>query len=209
MRTNLYAVDLTSKLYTVDPATGSVGLIGPCGMANVTDIAFHGPTLYGVSFSQLLRLNAYTGAATVIGATSFTTNGLAVAEDGIIYAGALGQLITLNPVTGAGTAVGSFGGGMTSSGDLVFDANGVLYGALNSGGGVVLARINRGTGAATVIGATGLTAVYGLAIDCCRLFGGTATGDFLSLNAATGAATVIGKNSINMAGMTARSCCCS
>jgi hypothetical protein len=178
-------------------------------MASVTDIAFHGPTLYGVSFSQLLRLNADTGAATAVGAIGFSTNGLAVSEEGTIYAGAVGQLITVNPVTGAGTAVGSFGGGMTSSGDLVFDANGVLYGALNSGGGVVLARINRTTGAATVIGSTGAVTVFGLAIHCCHLFGGTATGDFLSLNAATGASTVIGKNSINMAGMASRCCCCS
>lgn len=210
MRTNLYVADLTSKLFTVDPATGSIGLVGNCGMANVTDIAFHGPTLYGVSFSQLLRLNPDTGLAAVIGGIGFSTNGLAVAEDGTIYAGTTnGQLITVNPVSGAGTLVGAFGGGLLSGGDLVFDANGVLYGALTSGGNTVLARVNRATGAATVIGTTGIPNVYGLAITCCRMFGGTASGDLLSVNVATGLATVIGKSNIVMGGMAARCCCCS
>lgn len=210
MRSHLYVTDLTTNLYTVDPATGSAGLVGPTGMASITDIAFHGPTLYGVTFSQLVRLNPDTGAAVVIGpAFNYSTNGLAVSEEGTIYAGTTGgQLITINPGTGAATLVGSFGGGMTSSGDLVFDDHGVLYGALNHGSGVVLAKINRSTGAATIIGPTGFSTVYGLAIHCCRFFGGTSSGELLSLNAATGQGTVIGKNTIFMGGMSARSCCC-
>lgn len=208
MRTSLYVTDLVSRLYTLDPATGSAGLVGPTSMANVTDIAFHGPTLYGVSFSQFLRLNPDTGAATVIGNIGFSTNGLAVSEEGIVYAGTTaGQLIKINPVTGIGTLIGAFGGGMTSGGDLVIDANGVMYGALNSGGSVALARIDRNTGAATVIGSTGFNDVYGLAIHCCRLYGCRFTGELLSINAATGAGTVIGKNAVGMGGMTARCCC--
>jgi outer membrane protein assembly factor BamB len=179
-------------------------------MASITDIAFHGPTLYGVTFSQLVRLNPDTGAAVVVGpAFAFTTNGLAVSEEGTIYAGTTaGQLITINPATGTATLIGLFGGGMTSSGDLVLDDNGVLYGALNQGANVVLAKINRTTGVATVIGPTGFSTVYGLAIDCCRFFGGTSAGELLSLNAATGQATLIGKNTIFMGGMSARPCCC-
>jgi hypothetical protein len=210
MRSQLYVTDLTSNLYTVDPATGSAGLVGPTGMASITDIAFHGPTLYGVTFSQLVRLNPDTGAAVVIGPPfAYSTNGLAVSEEGTIYAGTNGgQLITINPVTGAATLIGLFGGGMNSSGDLVFDDNGVLYGALNQGVNVVLAKINRNTGAATVIGPTGFSTVYGLAIHCCRFFGGTSAGELLSINAASGQATVIGKNTILMGGMSARPCCC-
>ena len=88
----LYVVDPVSRLYTLDSATGSTRIVGPVGVANVTDIAFHGPTLYGVSFTQFLRLDPDTGAGTVIGATGFSTNGLAVASDGRIYAAAGGQL---------------------------------------------------------------------------------------------------------------------
>lgn len=204
----IYVVDPASRLHTLDPVTASPNLVGPVGIANVTDIAFHGPTLYGVSFAQFLRLNPNTGAGTVIGAVGFSTNGLAVASDGKIYAGTTaGQLIWINPVTGAGTLIGNFGGGLTSSGDLAFDSNDVLYGALNSGGSVVLARINQSTGVATTIGPTGLSTVYGLAFFCCRLYGTTANGELVDINAASGKATVIGKNALTQWGMTARPCC--
>lgn len=208
MSGRLYVVDPTSRLYTLDPATASPRLVGPVGIGNVTDIAFHGPTLYGVSFSQLLRLDPATGAGTVIGAIGFSTNGLAVASDGTLYASTLaGELIRINPVSGAGTLVGSFGGGLVSSGDLALDSNDVLFGALASGGTAVLAQINRTTGAATVIGATGFGVVYGLAFSCCRLYGTSGGGELLDINVATGKATVIGKNTLSQWGMTARPCC--
>lgn len=204
----LYAADPASRLYTLDPVTASPRLVGNVGISSVTDIAFHGPTLYGVTFSQFLRLDPETGTGSVIGPIGFSANGLAVASDGRIYAAALGQLITINPVTGAGTLVGNFGGGMTSSGDLVFDSNDVLYGALSSGASVVLARIDHSTGAATPIGSTGVSTVYGLAFCCCRLLGATANGELLNINAASGQATVIGRNSLTQWGLAARPCCC-
>jgi hypothetical protein len=205
----LHVVDPASNLHTIDPATASPRTVGSIGTANVTDIAFHGPTLYGVSFSQLLRIDPDTAAGTAIGAIGFTTNGLAVAADGMIYAGTTaGELITVNPVTGAGTLVGGFGGGLTSSGDLVLDSNDVLYGALDQAGTVVLARIDPANGAATVIGPTGHPAVYGLAFLCCHLFGTTERGELLHINVASGAATVVGTNGLRQWGMAARPCCC-
>ena len=74
-------------------------------------------------------------------------------------------------MTGAGTLVGAFGSGLSSSGDLTFDSNDSLFAALAQGGTVMLARIDRGSGAATVIGPTGVPNVYGLAFHCCRLYG--------------------------------------
>jgi sugar lactone lactonase YvrE len=205
----LYVVDPVSNLYTVDPATASTRQVGTVGIGNVTDIAFHGPTLYGVSFSQLLRLDPDTGVGTSIGAIGFTTNGLAVAADGTIYAGTTpaGQLVQINPVTGAGTLVGTFGAGLSSSGDLAFDSNDRLFGALDQGGTVVLASIDPSSGAATVIGPTGVPNVYGLAFHCCRLYGTTDAGELADINVASGSATVIGKNTLTQWGMTAQSCC--
>ncbi|MFN0100659.1 MAG: hypothetical protein ACKV2U_01075 [Bryobacteraceae bacterium] len=178
------------------------------GIASVTDIAFHGPTLYGLTFTLFLRLNPDTGAGTVVGPTGFSANGLAVASDGRIYAGAGGQLITINPVTGAGTLVGNFGGGLVSSGDLAFDSNDVLYGALMSGTNGILARIDRTTGVATSIGSTGVSDMYGLAFCCCRLLGASSGGALLDINAATGQATLVGKNSLTQWGLAVRPCCC-
>lgn len=211
MRSHLYVTDLASNLFTVDPATGSFGLVGPTGMA-LTDIAFHGPTLYGITSHQLVRLNPDTGAAVAIGPPfGPTTNGLAVSEEGTIYAGAGGQLLTIDPATGALIGLPlNFGGGLTSGGDLVLDDNGVLYGTLNAGGGVSLFKINRTTGQAKLIGATGYSTVNGLAFHCCKLFGCTSAGELLSLSLVNGHATLIGTADppFVMGGMSARRCCC-
>jgi outer membrane protein assembly factor BamB len=212
MRTHLYVSDLSNNLYTLDPATGSAGLIGPTSGTLIFDIAFHGPTLYAFSpsSSKLLRLNPDTGAVvwTAPNSSTFGANGLAVAEDGTIYASGGGQLAWIDPVSGAGHVVGPFGGGLTSSGDLAFDANGNLYGALDSSSGSVLAKINRANGTAQQIGPIGVANVWGLAIHCCMFFGCTAQGELISINAATGHGAVIGKNGIQMGGMSARYCCC-
>lgn len=205
----LFIVDANSRLFTLDPASASPRAVGAIGVPQVTDIAFHGPTLYGVSFSQFLRINPSTGAGTVVGNIGFQTNGLAVSSDGTIFAGTtVGQLIRINPATGAGTLVGNFGGGLVSSGDLAFDSNDVLFGALSSGGTGNLARINTTTGAATVIGPMGVNTVYGMAFFCCRLYGSTSGGDLLHINMATGAATATARNTLNMWGMAAQPCCC-
>ena len=208
MSSRLYVVDPASTLHTLDPATGSARAVGPTNLANVTDIAFHGPTLYAVTFSQFARLDPLTGAGTVLGPIGFSTNGLAVASDGILYAGTTGgELVTIDPVTGAGTLVGGFGAGLTSSGDLAFDSNDVLYGALDQGGTVVLAQIDRSSGAAMVIGAVGLGTLYGLAFGCCRLYGATSAGEVVDVNVASAAATVIGRNGLVQWGLASRRCC--
>jgi len=212
MRTHLYVSDLSNNLYTLDPATGSAGLIGPTSGTTIYDIAFHGPTLYAFSpsSSKLLRLNPDTGAVvwTAPNSSAFGANGLAVAEDGTIYASGGGQLARIDPVSGLGTVVGAFGSGLVSSGDLAFDANGNLYGALDSQSGSVLAKISPTTGVAVSIGPIGVPNVWGLAIHCCMFFGCTAAGELISINAATGHGTVIGKNNLQMGGMSARCCCC-
>ncbi|MFQ5864131.1 MAG: choice-of-anchor D domain-containing protein [bacterium] len=68
---------------------------------------------------------------------------------------------------------------------------GVVYGTTGHVDGGNLLRIDPATGAATVIGATGLSAVPGLAIDSNgRIFGAEAsTGKLYRIDAATGAAT--------------------
>jgi hypothetical protein len=207
---SLFVVDPVSNLYTLDPATASSRMVGPVGIASVTDIAFHGPTLYGISFSQFLRLNPDTGHGTVIGSIggNFSTNGLAVASDGIVYAATTsGQLVKIDPATGAGSLVGNFGSGLTSSGDLAFDCNDVLYGALNHAGSVALARIDRNTGGATVIGSTGQGALYGLGFFCCHLYGANDAGQLFTVNALTGGATAVGNNGLMQWGLAVRSCC--
>lgn len=92
---------------------------------------------------------------------------------------------------------------MTPSGDLSFDDNDNLYATLNSGGKVHLATIDVNTGAATLIGDIGFSAVYGLAFFCCNLYGATSSGGLLKINAFSGAGTMIGDNNVSHWGMAA------
>lgn len=202
MSSRLYVVDPASTLYTLEPATGSARAVGPTNLANVTDIAFHGPTLYAVMFSsspgwtrrpEPERSSGRSGSART-GSRSPPTEPCTPEQTA-------GELVTINPVTGAGTLVGTFGAGRTSSGDLAFDSNDVLYGAL---GTVVLAQFDRSSGAATAIGAVGLGTLYGLAF---RLYGATSAGEVVDVNVASAAATVIGRNGLVQWGLASRQCC--
>ena len=210
MSNGLYMVSSDARLYRLDPATGSAGLIGNTGLQGVTDLAFQGPTLWGLTFGQFLRINPLTGAAAVIGNTTHSDlNGLAVSGDGQIYSAGFAsqQLLQIDPVTGLASPVGSLGG-FVSSGDLAFDSNDQLYGALeDTAGTVVLTTINRATGAATAIGNIGFPTCYGLAFRCCRLYGVTAAGEVLTISCASGAGTVIGRNGIDQYGLSSTFCC--
>jgi hypothetical protein len=211
MENGLYMVSNDAKLYRLDSATGSAGLIGSINIQSVTDLAFQGPTLWGLTFTQFIRIDPRTGAGVVIGNTTQNDlNGLAVSRDGEIYSAGFNsqQLMRIDPVTGSASPVGALGG-FTSSGDLAFDSNNQLYGALNNAAGnLVLATINPTTGAAAAIGNIGSATCYGLAFHCCRLYGVTATGEVLSINCATGAGTVIGRNGIDQYGLSSAPSCC-
>jgi len=201
-----------NKLYLLDPATGSAGLIGLISVPGMTDIAIQGTAMWGVTFSQFVRINPQTAAATVIGNTGQNDiNGLAVSVGGTIYAsGTGGNLYRIDPATGAATVVNQFGGGHSSSGDLDFDTNDNLYAALSGGSGTVLAHVAVNTpnpASATVIGNIGFPTCYGLAFYCCRLYGVTNAGEVLQINVNTGAGTIIGTNGKTQGGLTSSECC--
>src|SRR4029079_13697798 len=72
------------------------------------------------------------------------------------------KLVTINPATGLVTVVGGFGvaNGSTMA-DLAFDpTSGTLYG-VGTNGGAHLYSINTTTGAATIIGSSGLRVTNG------------------------------------------------
>jgi hypothetical protein len=208
MEHEVYMVSADAKLYRVDRASGSAGFWGNIGIPNVTDIAFQGPTLWGLTFGQFLRIDPHTGTGAVIGNTGFgDLNGLAVSNKGAIYsAGFAESLLTrIDPVTGAVSTVGVMGP-YTSNGDLAFDSNDKLYATLTSGASVVLATIDTATGAAHVVGPTGFAAVYGLTFCGDRLYGATEAGQVLEISCATGAGRVIGTNGIQQWGLATRNC---
>lgn len=202
----LYMEDLSSNLYTVDAASGTATLVGPIGISNVTDIAFEGFTLYGITFSEFLLIDPDTGAGSIVGSLGWSDmNALAVASDRTIYAAGFssGDFISINPITGVGTIIGNYGSGLTSSGDLAFDSGGTLYASVKRSGYTNdwLATIDLGTGEATLIGEIGYVDVFGLSFKDETLYGVTTDGQLLEIDTFSGAGTLVGVNWINQWGL--------
>jgi hypothetical protein len=186
----------TPSLYTVNPATGGLSLIGAFG-TEMYDIAWSDSLgmMYGISgasgTSSLYTVNRSTGAATVVGSSGAFLNGL-VFGNGTLYASGNHTFYTVNRATGLATTVGS--GTYTSSGDLEFDGSGNLYLTSTTGGNDSLYRINTATGAGTLIGSAGSLGfpnVWGLAWANGTMYGFTAGGNVITINLATGAGTAV------------------
>ncbi|MBL4827419.1 MAG: hypothetical protein JKY66_06850 [Spongiibacteraceae bacterium] len=213
MSGKIYVNDPASKIYTLDPVTASYQEIGAIGISQVTDIAFQGPALYGITFSSFLKINPRTGAGSIVGSigSGLSANALAVASDGTVYlmaySGGGSKLATLDTTTGAATIIGDLGAGITPSGDLSFDQNDNLYATVNSGGKVHLSQINTTTGAASLIGDIGSSAVYGLTFFGSQLLAGTAGGKLIQVSAGSGAGTVLAENNLTIWGMDSTDCC--
>lgn len=157
-------------------------------------------TIIGINFvGTVFSIDETTGSGAAIGPSGFAgTNSMTRNSAGTIYTAEGGTgtntLVTINPITGAGTAGASFA---TSNGvrGLAFSSSDVLFAVLDTGpsgslGPDSLFTIDVTTGALTLIGATGLTALQGLAFSP----GGTLYGwdidiGLVTINTSTGAAT--------------------
>jgi hypothetical protein len=157
--------------------------------------------MLGVTFNgQVYDLNSVTGEATLLQSSGPRFNSLARQGDTYWSVVALGgQLSTINEATGAAT-VGPALSGLSdevSIRGLAFAA-GALYGVQNNGGTTAigpdsLVRIDTATGATSVVGRMGFSAVQGLAIDASgKAFAWDGDFGLLSVDLATGAASDIG-----------------
>jgi len=136
------------------------------------------PLLFGADGSggnpsTLFIIDGATGAVvSTVGPIGFAVTGLAFdPTTGALYGTTAGAsadetlLLTIDVATGAGTVVGSFGVGPGPMADIAFDPAGNLYGWREPLADD-LYRIDKTTGAATLVGDSGLiTAQSGLAID--------------------------------------------
>ncbi len=163
------------------------------GRAQAAQVLY-GATGSGGALSTLYTINPLTGAGTAIGPVGYSITGLAFdPTTGILYGGTsrgsgTHGLITINPLTGAGTFVGLYGTGFESMADITFDASGQLYGFLEPSSDD-LYRINKATGAATLVGNSPGSAVTGLAFDNSGVLYQEAAGNLFILNPVTGLAT--------------------
>jgi hypothetical protein len=158
----------------------------------IRGIDFVGGTLYGLGDgSHLYAINPNTGAATQVGAGTFSPalNGIDYGFNAgvsqLYVSSDLGQNLTINPQTGVATA-------------LAYNyVNGNFFGI--SAANHNLSSVNPVTGGVTLIGATGVSFSDRIGFDISPItdtayFSGTVGGqtEFFTVNLSTGALTLVG-----------------
>jgi hypothetical protein len=167
-----YAIDdSTNSLYTIDPNTFALNLIGALGVAgDFGDLAYNPNS--GIAYwaagrgnDSLYTINLNTGAATLVGSHGIDDL-FALAYDTVtntLYGDSTnGNFYSINPNTGASTFIGSNGiypGGLTFNPD-----TGQLVLAMAGGNGSFYS-IDPNTGMATLLGSPGFLNDNGVTWD--------------------------------------------
>ncbi len=185
----LWAHDSTGKLGTIDIATGNVAVIGEMGVV-MTDIAFDSEGgLWGISFTDLYRINPQTAETTLIGSHHIQQgNALVFGSNGTLYGAGGGSfnLFSIDTQTGTASSLGTTG--HLSAGDLAF-YHGELY--LSSTQSKLI-RIDLNDNAhGTVVGDLGFSSVYGLATADNDTLYGISSSKIFSVDGTTGVGTEI------------------
>lgn len=123
----LFGVSETENLYTIDPTTAGISLVGSLGVTLASGLDFRNDgTLFLATSPTATDGNLYTvdtgsGAATLIGGIGFSSDGdLAFSPSGQLYLAAQGgSLVEVDPSTGAGSLVGSHGAGNLNAMDFI------------------------------------------------------------------------------------------
>lgn len=124
-------------------------LFGAILLSALTSAAQAAPTLWvSDSLGVLGKVDAASGAVTVVGNTGVQLTDIAFDPTGHLYGISFDSLYSINSSTAAATRIGSVGAQLNS---LVFGADGTLYAAGNS-----LYSINTGTGAASLLSHGGI-----------------------------------------------------
>ena len=197
-----------SALYTVDPDSLQVTLIGEflwsedAPFDSMTDIAIDGAGhMVGISFDHVYAINPATAEVTYLADLDRSFNGMSFIStsemDGageILVAAALdGSFYRLDPVTGQSTSIGTYGADMASSGDIVSVAGFGTVATVTRVDATTdwLVRVDPSTGAATPIGDTGVTGIWGLGFWGSEIYGFTSSNQFVLLDRQTGRASVV------------------
>lgn len=204
-----------TALFSFDPRTNQVRTVGnfsvegaPPTPLEITDLAVNAQgEVWAISFQSLYRVNTQTATLTwVAHFADFGFNALTFVPAGVLdparetlVAVSVLDYYRVDTQTGAATRIGSYGGGFSSSGDLVSIANAGTFATANSpdpwATSDVLVRIDLATGQVTPIGAgIGFDFLYGLGYWRSRLFGFSDSGQLVEINIQTGVGTVVTPN---------------
>ncbi|MCG8607809.1 hypothetical protein MJD09_22845, partial [bacterium] len=195
------------RLLTIDPVTGAGTLVGPTGLSGAPGLAINSKGEMFVTertTGDLYRMDAATGTVLLIGSTGVTFLD-AIAFDGNDVLYGIGfdppffNLRIIDTETGASSIVGPTSDIYTG---MAFDpTDGQLYASVGGFQAInpdAIARIDKATGAATIVGTTGLggpTPDIHFDDDG-NMFGskggGQSINDLIAINKTTGAGSVIG-----------------
>jgi hypothetical protein len=170
----------------VDPATGhSVGpptdpgnmrqfIEGDFTFRSSDGLGFISAPNFGNLPSQLVSIDITAPSHSIIGSLSRHMDGLAFDNKNVLYGinesdvnSGIVSLWIIDPATAAITLVGPLGVGANENvAGLAFDSSGTLFAAINSGNSTpsLLYKVNKSTGAATLIGSIGFNDISGLAV---------------------------------------------
>ncbi|MTJ08830.1 MULTISPECIES: PEP-CTERM sorting domain-containing protein [unclassified Anabaena] len=184
--TSFFVSTNDGKVGTVDQATGVFTQIasGPV----FTDIALsNSEEIFGVTFSQLYKVNQTTSTSSLIGNLGVSNmNGLGFTTSNTLYGTGGSRFYSVNTSTGAASLVSNISG-FSSSGDIVYDPVNNRFLATSAGDSLWSIGLN---GIANKIGDIGFGDVYGLAFDDDgTLYGYTANRQQIVINPTTGSGT--------------------
>ena len=158
-----------SQLVRVNAGGGDAYEYSTVPISNIRGIAFDlNDDLYmATTNGDIYKYDVTNGDTTFIGSSGINnTYGLAInpANGELWSVSLLGTVYKINKSNGSATSVGAVGQGLI--GDIAFDVNGNLFGTSGvSSQSSSLVSINTTTGAGTLIGATGILGINGLAIS--------------------------------------------
>ena len=202
----------SSTLYKIDPTSFAVTVVADftwpdAAFDTMTDIAIDKDgVMMGVSFTKVYRVDPMTAACSFVGTLDRQFNGLsyvpapAAAPDGperLVGTTLDGTVWAIDPATGATSLAGSYGGGWTSSGDIVYvEGFGIVATVkANAVGADYLASIDPSTFTATPIGmaagGTGFSDIWGLGFWKGKVFGFSGAAQMLLIDPTTGAASLL------------------
>lgn len=203
-------------LYRVDPDSLEVSLVGNFSFTGtagaVTDIAIdRAGNMLGITFDGVFAIDKTTAHATQLSSTTFGFNSLSFlptnpadpnSPEILIAADFDGDVHEINPQTGVATVRGNFGGGVSSSGDIVSVRGFGTVATVNVPGKTNdhLAWVNPTTFAASVIGDTGVDRIFGIGFWKGTVYGFTDGGRFVTIDVSTGVATTVEQGALKWYG---------
>lgn len=184
------------NLFSLNLATNTASVLGSFAYSNsppiaVWDVATNprGGPGYAISASGVYTLDLVTRSLLRLPQSVVGGNALAFNADGELYGMGGNKIFRFDLATGVATDLPMTLGTHTSSGDLTFDGDGILFGTARATNGVdSLIRIDLNRSTLTFIGSTGYSGVYGLYFSGGYLYGVTSSGALLNIDRSTGVA---------------------